>query len=95
VDQKFIQKKNMLKSNSSKVLIMGVFFTALITIFINQASASDYYLGRPAVPTKFENPEGVQRYLKHLQKYYLLVGRPRFVFYYAKPDFDVCKISKI
>ena len=71
----------MLKSNSSKVLIMAVFFTALITIFINQTAASDYYLGQPMVPTKFENPEAVQRYLKHLQKYYLLVGRPRFVFY--------------
>jgi hypothetical protein len=71
----------MFKSNSSKVVIMSVFFTALISILINQTAAANDYPSPPPVPSKFENPEEVQKYLKLLHNYYLIVGRPRFVFY--------------
>jgi hypothetical protein len=70
----------MFKSNSSKVVIMSVFFTALISILINQTAAANDYPSPPPVPSKFENPEEVQKYLKLLHNYYLIVGRPRFVF---------------
>jgi len=69
----------MFTLNSSKIVLMSVFFAALLSILINQTAAANDYPSPPPVPSKFENPEEVQKYLKLLHNYYLIVGRPRLV----------------
>ena len=62
---------------------MSVLVAALCSILINQSEAANDYPSPPPVPSKFENPEEVQKYLKLLHNYYLIVGRPRFIFKYV------------
>ena len=68
----------MFKLDSSKIILTTLFFVALLSILVNQSTAANDYPSPPPVPSKFENPEEVQKYLKLLHNYYLIVGRPRF-----------------
>ena len=68
----------MFKLSSTKLVVMCVLLAAVLSVLVNQSTASNDYPSPPPVPSKFENPEEVQKYLKQLHNYYLIVGRPRF-----------------
>ena len=68
----------MLKLNREKLIVMSMLLAAVVAILISQSEASEYP-SPPPVPSKFDNPEEVQKYLQQLHNYYLIVGRPRSV----------------
>ena len=65
-------------SNATSLIKYSLLLAIIMSTLINQIQAATDYPSPPAVPTRFENPQEVQKYLTQLHNYYLVVGRPRF-----------------
>lgn len=65
-------------SNATNLIKYSLLLAIIMSILINEINAATDYPSPPAVPTRFENPQEVQKYLTQLHNYYLVVGRPRF-----------------
>ncbi|XP_052092380.1 pro-neuropeptide Y-like isoform X1 [Mytilus californianus] len=51
----------------------------LVTLLvINEVTGHDAMLRPPSKPDYFQNPKQLRRYLKELNDFYAIVGRPRF-----------------
>ena len=64
--------------NSNNFFLL-TFVLFVINIYLTEVSAKPY-LEPPVMPKRLDNPEDFQKYLAKLQQYYLVAGRPRFVF---------------
>jgi len=57
------------------LLLMLVIVVALALVEVH---SNDAMLSPPARPAEFRSPHELRRYLKALNEYYAIVGRPRF-----------------
>lgn len=56
-------------------LLTALLVAALVLL---EVTCQDSMLAPPDRPTEFRNPGELRRYLKALNEYYAIVGRPRF-----------------
>lgn len=55
-----------------------VIASLLVVLFTLNVSSQDSLLAPPSRPSEFRTPEELRQYLKALNEYYAIVGRPRF-----------------
>ncbi|XP_059167437.1 pro-neuropeptide Y-like isoform X2 [Physella acuta] len=65
----------MIPTNMHKLLIVSVLIVALAVLDV---TCTESMLTPPERPEEFKNPAELRRYLKALNEYYAIVGRPRF-----------------
>nr|ARS01401.1 neuropeptide f 1 [Deroceras reticulatum] len=58
-----------------KLLLVFLF---VVSVAIMEVSSSTHMLSPPERPREFRNPNELRQYLKELNEYYAIMGRPRF-----------------
>lgn len=61
--------------------IVSILIAALICLMTSHVEAQQALLAPPSRPNYFSTPDQLRTYLKALNEYYSIVGRPRFVTY--------------
>ena len=65
------------------IITIGIMRKAFVTVlviavvFIVQISSQEIMLSPPSRPAEFRNPKELREYMKALNEYYAIVGRPR------------------
>ncbi|KAH9492401.1 hypothetical protein Btru_051025 [Bulinus truncatus] len=63
-------------TNMQKIIFVSVL---LLSLAVMEIMCSENMLTPPERPEEFKNPNELRKYLKALNEYYAIVGRPRLV----------------